>query len=145
MENRERSVLVFIVIFFMRRASFVFTVLVIRESLFTQLASQNFISLLMLIYLQWYKPLDSKFSNNIETFNEGTIISLTYFLFCFTDFVPDPATRDGLGNYYNYVGLANIAVHLFIMLASSFVSIRLSIRKRCHLRKLKRIAKERQL
>ena len=66
----------------------------------------------------------------METFNEGTILMLTYFLFCFTNFVPEPETRNDLGNFYNAVTFSNIGVHMFIMLKGSYLSARLICRKR---------------
>ena len=104
----------------------------------------NCISLGMLIYLQWYRPFENDAANNIETFNELTVIFLTYFLFCFTDFVPEPEIRSDLGSYYNYVTFTNIAVHMFLMLRSSFSAIRLKIRRKCHAKKMQRILKDRQ-
>ena len=70
----------------------------------------------MVIYLQWHQPYEQKAKTRIETFNEVTLIILTYFLFCFTDFVPEAETRNGLGIYYGGVTLLNIVVHMFIML-----------------------------
>ena len=116
--------------FYMRRVAFVITVLVFREYLWAQLAVQNFLSLAMSIYLQWFKPLESNFANNIETFNEVTTIVLTYFLLCFSDFVPEPETRSELGIHYNNTTFLNMAVHLYIMLRGSFLAVRLSCRKR---------------
>ena len=92
---------------------------------------QNFISVGLCIYLQWYKPFESKFNNNIETFNEATAVVLTYLLFCFTDYVPDAATRYDLGFIYNAIIFSNIAVHVIIMLFGSFHTTKLSIKKRC--------------
>ena len=66
--------------FFARRLAFVFFVIVMKDILWGQLAMQNFISLGMCIFLQLYKPLESNFANNIETFNEITVIVMTYFL-----------------------------------------------------------------
>ena len=77
----------------MRRVAFIVNALIFRKNLWPQLAIQNFISLFMCMYLQWYRPFATKFTNNIETFNEVTILVLTYFLFCFTDFVPESETR----------------------------------------------------
>ena len=59
-----------------------------------------------------------------------TVLILTYFLLCFTDFVLEPEMRNDLGGYYNYITFMNIAVHMFIMFRSSFVALRLKIRKR---------------
>ena len=47
--------------------------------------------------------MKSNFVNNVDTFDECTIIVLTYFLMCFTDFVPLAETRYELGEYYMYV------------------------------------------
>ena len=49
---------------------------------------------------------------------------LTYFLMCFTDFVPESKTRSDLGDYYIYVNFGNIGCHFIIMIASSLVQIK---------------------
>ena len=117
--------------FFVRRLIFVIFVIVLKDYLWGQLAMQNFVSLGMVIFLQLYKPLESNFANNIETFNEATVILMTYFLMCFTDFVPDAETRSELGNYYNGVSLGNIVVHMLIMLGGSLLAVRLRCRRSC--------------
>ena len=85
----ERALILWPILFFVRRVGFVLLVLHVRETLWAQLAAQNFVSLGMVIYLQWYKPFEQNFNNNIETFNEATALVMTYFLLCFTDFVPE--------------------------------------------------------
>ena len=127
--------------FFMRRVAFVVLVIKVRETLWVQLAVQNFLSLGLCIYLQWYKPFESKFNNSMETFNEVTAIVLTYFLFCFTDYVPEAVTRYDLGHYYNVVTFINIAVHVFFMLVKSFHRIKLSCKKCYNARIAKQKAK----
>ena len=128
----ERALLFASIMFYARRVAFIVSVLVFRQTLWSQLAIQNFISLSMVIHLQWYKPYSTNFLNDIETFNEVTILTLTYFLFCFTDFVPEPETRNKLSFYYIATSFFNMAVHLLVMLNSSFSSIRQSCRKRRH-------------
>ena len=91
---------------------------------------QNFLSLGLCIYLQWYKPFASNFQNNVETFNELTTLTLTYFLLCFTDFVPAAETRNDLGYYYNAVTFANLTVHVCIMLKSSVSKIIMRLKKK---------------
>ena len=75
----------------------------------------------MVIYVQWYKPYETNFANNMETFNEATILMLNYYLFCFTDFVPIATIRNDLGVYYIYTSFFNIAVHLLIMFYNSIL------------------------
>ena len=97
----------------------------------------------MIIYLQWYQPFDLKSATHIETFNEVTVITLTYFLFCFTDFVAQAETRNSLGMYYNGVIFANIAVHMLIMLRNTYQSLRLYCLKRSHARRMRQMAAKR--
>ena len=67
-----------------------------------------------------------------------TVLVLTYFLFCFTNFVPEPETRNELGSFYNYVTFSNIGVHVSIMARGSYLAARLSCKKKLHARKLKK-------
>ena len=77
------------------------------------------ISVFMVIYLRWYKPMESPLTNMMETFNECTTIFLLYCLMCFTDFVPDEETRSKIGLFYIGVNLFHILVHLvFLALAT---------------------------
>lgn len=124
MKEANRALIFWPAMFFFRRAAFLIAILVFRGTLIAQLAIQNFISLALCIYLQWYEPMDSKLATNLETFNELTVLIMTYFLFCFNDFVPDANTRSQLGHYYTSVTLFNVTVHLIIMLASSLQSIK---------------------
>ena len=66
----------------------------------------------------------------METFNEVTALGLTYFLFCFSDFVPDAVARSDLGYYYAALTCLNIAVHLCFMICSTFITLRLHCRRR---------------
>ena len=93
----------------------------------------------------WYRPFAEENSlNYIETFNEATILALTYFLFCFTDFVPEAETRYKLGFYYIATSFVNIAVHMFLMLRSSFVKARLSCRKRRYEKRIRSLKANRK-
>ena len=83
----------------------------------------------MCIHLQWYKPYLSRFMNNVETFNEVTILFLNYCLFCFTDFVPEARTRNDLGFHYNNIALINVAFHFLIIFGSSLRKVRLLIKR----------------
>ena len=91
----------------------------------------------MCMYLLWYRPFAQNSLNHIEAFNEATILVLTYFLLCFTDFVLDAETRYNLGFYYIATSFFNMAVHMFLMLRSSFIKARLSCRKRRYEKRIK--------
>lgn len=52
-----------------------------------------FLSVGTTIYLIYVKPFESKIMNNQEIFNELCILSASYSLFIFSDFVPSPVTK----------------------------------------------------
>ena len=60
--------------------------------------------------------MNSRFSNNLETFNECTMLVLLYALMLFSDFVSNPENRSQVGIIYILVVALFGAVHLFIML-----------------------------
>ena len=56
MMRGERALLIWPIMFCARRVAFVLLVLRFNQTLWVQLAVQNFVSLLLCIYLQWYRP-----------------------------------------------------------------------------------------
>ena len=134
-KQKRRFLMLIPIMFFVRRFAFVCSALLMRDLLWGQLTIQIYISLGMCALIQWLRPLESRYANNIETFNEATMILLCYLLLCFTDFVPSAETRSTLGLYYICVGLGNIAIHLMIMLTGSLVSLKQSCRTRMLRRK----------
>jgi len=89
----EKSILLFPMAFFARRILFVLSAILLKEVVWAQLALQTAVSLTMIIYLLWSRPLDSRFATWMGVMNEETALFLTYAQMCFTDFVPEPVTR----------------------------------------------------
>ena len=118
-----------------RRVLFVITVISSRDYLFFQLATQNFTALGMVIFLQWYLPLESRFASHVETFNEFTMLMLTYLLMCFSDFVPDTQMRSDIGLAYVSVNFSNIGFHVFLMLGTSILQVKTNCRRKMMRRK----------
>ena len=108
--------MVYPVSFFVRRILFALSAVYFSDLLWGQLALQMTISYFMVIYLLWYKPLESPIANKIEVMNECTIIVLIYCLMCFTDFVPSPETRSKIGLWYMGISITNVSVHLIKLL-----------------------------
>ena len=67
-----------------------------------------------MIYIQWFRPLESSYANWIETFNEACILILSNIAICYTDFVPDAEARYDFGLAYVGVNVFMILVHLFL-------------------------------
>ena len=70
----------------------------------------------MMIYIQWFRPLESNYANWLETFNEMCILILSNIAICYTDFVPDPEVRYDFGLVYVISSLVMTAVHNFLFL-----------------------------
>ena len=86
----------------------------------------------MAVYLLQYKPLESPRNVHIEVMNECTILSLTYMLLCFTDLVDDVEARIIIGYGYMGVTIANIIIHLVLILLASGQKMRLVCKRyRC--------------
>ena len=91
----------------------------------------------MVIFIQWYRPFEYRSSVWLETFNEMTILVHTYFLLCFTDFMPDPEHRSTLGLVYIGVSLFNFAVHLCLVIVGVIGSAKQRCQRAYYKRKIK--------
>ena len=112
---------------------------VANRYLWVQVATLNFLALASIIFLLWFRPLES--TNLVEVFNECTLLVLTYFLWCFTDIIGDPVTRYELGFVFIAIALANVAYHLISMIIDTLIKCRL----KCKLRKALKEARKQQL
>ena len=74
-------------LFFVKRLLFVSLLVGASEYLWVQLAFLNFATLVSLMYVLWYMPLESTKANLFEVFNDVTLLLLTYLLWCFTDLI----------------------------------------------------------
>ena len=130
-EVQPRSILAFQMIFYGRRILFAVSAVLLKDCLWAQLAIQTMVSVFMIIYLMWYKPMESPFANRMEVMNESTFLVLSYGQMCFTDFVPGPETRTDIGSVYMLVSLAHILVHLIFLLLATGHKLKLMCKKKC--------------
>lgn len=84
-----------------------------------------------MIYLVYYRPLESPFTNRMEVFNECCCVLLMYHIMCFSDFVPRAATRNGIGFGFIVTIFANVAVHLFFMIQESYGRLKQRFMQKC--------------
>ena len=85
----------------------------------------------MVIYLLYFMPMQTKYLNLIEVFNELTCIVLMYHLQLFSDFVPSAETRSRLGISFIFFICLNVCVHIFFLMRSSFSNVRAKIQTKC--------------
>ena len=76
--------------------------------------------------------MESPLANKMEVMNECTIIVLLYGLMCFTDFVPSPETRSGIGLVYIGVTITFIGVHVIKLLLQTFFRLKLGWKRYCY-------------
>ena len=83
------SVLVFCMLFYIRRLIFA-SALIFLEHSFFQIVCVIFPTLALLIVVGIVQPMPSKLQNNLEMYDSYTVLVLTYSLLTFTDWNPDP-------------------------------------------------------
>ena len=69
----------------------------------------------MIIFTLHYRPMNSPKDNIFETFNESTLLVITYHLWSFTQMVQEAETRYELGYAFIGVTLGHVAVHFVFM------------------------------
>jgi hypothetical protein len=77
-------------------------------------------SLMMISFLITVKPFSEPFLNRIEIFNETALLTSSYFMFLFTDFVEDVELRSKLGWAYIGIVAAMIGVNWACMIFKVF-------------------------
>ena len=84
----QKCHLIFVpIFFFIKRLIFVSFLVVANAYLWVQVATLNFIALASIMFILWFKPMETKKANMTEVFNDYTLLVLTYFLWCFTDII----------------------------------------------------------
>ena len=116
--------------FFIRRLIFVLSAIFWKEFFWGQVALQYAICTAMIIFLQWSEPLDTKFDNRLETFNECVTVVILYLMMSFTEFVPLVEDRDMIGDYYIAVILFFVSVHMLLLLVGMAMSIKQWIKRK---------------
>jgi hypothetical protein len=77
----------------------------------------------MIIYLLGVKPLSLKFMNNLEIFNELSILIVSSHLYLFTPLVDDPDFQYIAGWSIILVTTMNVSVNMIILLYQGFKSM----------------------
>ena len=118
------------VFFFTKRLLFVSILIFANSYLWVQVSLLNAMAIATIIFTLWFMPLDSKGANYIEVLNEVTLLLLTYHLWCFTDFVGEPETRNYLGFAFIATTQSNILVHLILMIIETVHHLKLRCKRR---------------
>ena len=113
-EKSSGFYLIFVPIFFFaKRLIFISFLVTANYYLWVQVAILNFTTLASIVYMLWFRPLNSTL---VEVLNDYTLLVLTYFLWCFTDIIKEPETRYELGYVFIIIFLGNLAFHMILMI-----------------------------
>ena len=112
-------IICYAMLFFIRRVVLCLTLVFWADFFFGQLLVQFIVSMTLLIVINVFHPLQTKFATRIETFNEATNIFVLYLLMLFSDFNHDYDQRSNVGTVYIGVVIFFAVVHLQFMIVDS--------------------------
>ena len=87
------------------------------------------ITTLMIIFLQWFGPLQNSISITLETFNEIINLMLLYLLMSFSEFVGNPNMKRALGFFFIAIVCSFASLYIFILVRSSVRELRMRARR----------------
>ena len=87
-------------------------------------------SFITAIFLLHYRPYVSPLLFYLEIFNEITAMVLLNIIFGFTDLVPEVKIQYMIGRLFVGVILINISVHLFFLVKTTAVDLKLNCKKK---------------
>jgi len=90
LRTNSKAAVCYNVFYMIRRLWITLVVLVIYKNPTLQVQLILAHNIIMIIYLTYVRPFQEPLLNNLEIFNEFSILIASYHLHCFTDFVPDP-------------------------------------------------------
>jgi hypothetical protein len=74
-------------------------------------------------YLTSHRPYINEMVNDIEIFNELTILSMSYMILLFTDFLDDPELKLTLGFIYCGIIMTNMLINIIVIVISTLVPL----------------------
>ena len=97
MKQHQWTVVMIPATYYLRRLVMCLCLVFMPELVWGQVTIQMLTSTWIIIFVGWFRPLESNFANNMELFTEVVTMFTLYLNMCFTDFVGEPATRSALG------------------------------------------------
>jgi len=95
---------------------------------------QFFFSVGFVIYLSLYRPLETRFSNNMAVLDEVVITFVLYVLMHFTDYQTDPYLRSDFGVAYITILCVFTGIHMVFIIFELAHSLKLRIMYAWHWR-----------
>lgn len=90
--------------------------------MFLQISSLSLQSILVVIYIMWVRPFESRFLNNLEIFNEICILIVSNHLYLFTQYMPNPELQYTCGWSITLITISNVFVNMIVIIAQGIFS-----------------------
>ena len=142
--DTERTIAL-MALFIFRRLVYAANIVFFAGSTILQIFVQFFCCLLMLLFFTYIHPMNQPFLNRMEMFNEVCLLICSYFLFAFTDFVPDANTRYMYGWAVIGVAVFNIGCNWCALFYKVYLAVRYMIRKFLYERRVKKYLEAKEL
>ena len=119
LEVESRWVLVYPVVFVLRRSMLVVITIACYDFIWLQVVVQLAFSMFTIcfVYLMW--PFKEDEANRLDIFNECTTMLLIYFAYMFTDLTATPEDQFTVGYFWIIVFFGNIGFHLVLIAKST--------------------------
>lgn len=106
------------VLFFTRRILFAVSLIWLRQYIVFQMMLYIFPTLAVIIAVGWYKPMYNSFLNELELYNNCSIIFIAYCLLYLTDFMPSPLHHNVIGIILAVFTFQTIFINLYLIAVS---------------------------
>ena len=135
-ETREKSMLFFWFIEYMRKILLACVVVFTQTHLWLQIFVIYNSSIFLIIASGYIKVRKTKFGDRMDKFNEIKIIFIVYHLMLFTMFVPNPETKFQIGYSCAIVVVVGTVVNMSELISNSFRLMRKRARLTYHKKKV---------
>ena len=122
LKNSE-SIHLVVTIFCMRRMFIAISTIFGNQAIIIDIYLNVFGCLGMIKFFFDFKPMNQAFLNQFEIFNEISLLFIYYFMFLFTDFIPDVEFRYTLGFYFIYLVGSVFFINLVLVIYSMMYAI----------------------
>ena len=124
------SVILWCVLFFLRRVLFAAASLLLIDHSTFQIAAFCFASLAVVLALGWIEPLGSAFENRLELANNFGALVMTYSLLSFTDFAPDASARYLMGYFLILLTAGQVLLNLYFIVRDTLTKLKRTAKKK---------------
>ena len=127
-ENIADGVIHYISYYYIRRLLLAATAVMLSHVLVVQLLIFKLSAISHLILIGYTHPFALKRHNYSEMMNEVSTLLIMYHIFCFTDWIPDPALQYNIGFSCLVFNFANLGLNLIQLIVCTLINLHSAVR-----------------